>query len=78
VVIRFRDTGSGISPDDREQIFEPFFTTKAKMKGTGLGLPVSYGIIKAHGGEITVDSAPGKGSIFSVVLPINGSSDEEE
>lgn len=75
VVIRVHDTGCGISPDDREQIFEPFFTTKAGMKGTGLGLPVSYGIIKAYGGEIIVDSEPAKGSTFSVILPIKGGSD---
>jgi len=78
VVIRVHDTGCGISPDGREHIFDPFFTTKAEMKGTGLGLSVSYGIIKAHGGEITVDSEPGKGTTFSVVLPIKGGSDEEK
>jgi len=58
--------------------FDPFFTTKAEMKGTGLGLSVSYGIIKAHCGEITVESKPGKGTIFSVVLPIKGGSDAEK
>jgi len=78
VVIRVHDTGCGISPDDREHIFEPFFTTKAEMKGTGLGLSVSYGIIKAHGGDITVDSEPGKGTTFSVILPIKGVPDEEK
>ena len=78
VVIRVHDTGCGISPDDREHIFDPFFTTKAEIKGTGLGLSVSYGIVKAHGGEITVDSEPGKGTTFSVVLPIKGGSDEEK
>jgi PAS domain S-box-containing protein len=75
VVIRVHDTGCGITPANREHIFEPFFTTKAAIKGTGLGLPVSYGIIKAHGGEITVDSEPEKGSIFSIILPIEGGSD---
>jgi len=78
VVIRVHDTGCGIRPDDREYIFDPFFTTKAGMKGTGLGLPVSYGIVKAHGGEISVESKPGKGTIFSIVLPIKGGSDEEK
>ena len=75
VVIRVHDTGCGITPANREHIFEPFFTTKAAIKGTGLGLPVSYGIIRAHGGEITVESEPGKGSIFSIILPIEGGSD---
>ena len=78
VVISVYDTGCGISLDDRKHIFEPFFTTKAGMKGTGLGLPVSYGIIKAHGGEITVDSEPEKGTVFSVILPIKGGSDIEK
>ncbi len=75
VVIRVHDTGCGITSANMEHIFEPFFTTKAVIKGTGLGLPVSHGIIKAHGGEITVDSEPGKGSIFSIILPIEGGSD---
>ncbi len=70
VVIRFHDSGCGLSPDNRERIFEPFFTTKSEMKGTGLGLSISYGIIKDHGGEITVESEQNKGSIFSVILPI--------
>jgi signal transduction histidine kinase len=79
VVIRFHDSGCGLSPDDRERIFEPFFTTKSEMKGTGLGLSISYGIIKDHGGEITVDSEQNKGSTFSVILPIKeGGSDEKK
>jgi PAS domain S-box-containing protein len=77
VVIRIHDTGCGISPDDKEHIFEPFFTNNAEMKGTGLGLSISYGIIKKHGGEIVVASEQGKGTTFSVVLPIKGVSDEE-
>lgn len=75
VIICIHDTGCGISPDDRKSLFEPFFTTKPGMKGTGLGLPVSYGIIKAHGGEITVNSEPETGTVFSVILPIKGAFD---
>jgi len=72
VVVRFHDTGIGIKPEEIDHIFEPFFTTKPEVKGTGLGLSVSYGIIKEHGGKITVESAPGKGTTFSVTLPIKG------
>jgi signal transduction histidine kinase len=55
-----------------EAIFEPFYTTKPAVKGTGLGLPVSYGIVRNHGGEIRVASTPGKGSTFTVLLPVAG------
>ncbi len=70
VVIRFKDTGDGIKPDDLPHIFEPFFTTKDKVKGTGLGLSVSYGILKRHNGSIEVKSDPGNGSNFTVSLPV--------
>ena len=69
-VVRIHDTGSGIKPEDKDRIFEPFYTTKPEVKGIGLGLSVSFGIIKKHGGEINVDSEPGKGTAFSIVLPI--------
>jgi two-component system, NtrC family, sensor kinase len=71
IVITVRDTGSGISEEHLPYIFDPFFTTKKVRQGTGLGLSVSYGIIKKHGGRISVDSAPGKGSTFTVVLPVS-------
>lgn len=64
-----RDQGSGIAPDVLPHIFEPFFTTKDVGEGTGLGLSVSYGIVRDHGGWITVDSAPGRGSTFNIYLP---------
>jgi PAS domain S-box-containing protein len=68
VWIRICDTGQGINPENFDRIFEPFFSTKAAVEGTGLGLPVSYGIIRAHGGMIDVESTPGR-TIFSIRLP---------
>ncbi len=67
LAIEVQDTGAGLTPDEAARIFEPFYTTKAD--GTGLGLAVSYGIIQQHGGRIEVKSAPGQGSIFTVLLP---------
>ena len=64
-----QDDGSGMKPDVVEHIFEPFFTTKSSVEGTGLGLPVSYGIVRAHGGSIAVDSHPGN-TVFTVRLPL--------
>jgi len=72
VEIRFMDTGKGIEEDHLHKIFDPFFTTKDASKGTGLGLAVSYGIIKKHGGDIEVESIVGKGTTFTVRLPIYG------
>lgn len=68
IAVKFHDTGKGISPEDLTYIFEPFFTKKTK--GTGLGLSISRKIIQEHGGEITVESEVGKGSLFTVYLPI--------
>jgi len=69
--VRFavRDTGSGIRPEVLEHIFEPFYTTKEVGRGTGLGLSVTYAIIKRHGGRIEVESVVGKGTVFTVFLP---------
>jgi two-component system NtrC family sensor kinase len=64
------DTGAGISPDKLALIFEPFFTTKEVGKGTGLGLSITYDIVKKHDGEITVESEVGKGTTFTVRLPV--------
>jgi len=70
VLIEVMDTGTGMAPELLKHIFEPFFTTKPAGVGTGLGLSVSYGIVHAHGGTITVRSTPGAGSTFVVTLPI--------
>ena len=63
------DSGHGIQPGNLAKIFEPFFTTKPAATGTGLGLSVCYGIVKGHGGTITVDSEPDKSTSFTVTLP---------
>ena len=70
VEISFADTGVGISAEYLDKIFEPFFTTKMVGEGTGLGLSVSYGLIKNHGGEIKVRSEVNQGTVFTVILPI--------
>ena len=69
VVIEVSDTGEGIDPSVLPRIFDPFFTTKRAGAGMGLGLSISHGIVKSLGGEMTVESAPGKGTLFRVILP---------
>jgi signal transduction histidine kinase len=66
-----QDTGYGISPENMRKLFTPFFTTKREVKGVGLGLAVSYGIIQRHRGRIEVQSEEGKGSTFAVYLPVH-------
>ncbi len=70
VCIEITDTGPGIPADILPHIFEPFFTTKQEGKGTGLGLSLAYGILEDHGSSIRVNSAPGKGSTFTIELPL--------
>lgn len=80
VELKVADTGIGIDSKILHRIFEPFFTTKAKEKGTGMGLAVVHGIIKEHGGDIVVESRPGQGTTFTVLLPrvVSGIEREEE
>jgi two-component system NtrC family sensor kinase len=73
VQVRFTDTGIGIPEKNLNRIFDPFFTTKADKKGTGLGLAVSYGIIDRHRGQIDVQSEEGKGTTFTIKLPLQAS-----
>jgi len=67
--LSIKDTGRGIPPQYLSRIFDPFFTTKETGKGAGLGLSTAYGIIRDHQGEITVDSTPGQGTLFHILLP---------
>ena len=68
--VEIEDDGPGIHPDNVAKIFEPFFTTKPVGQGTGLGLSLSYGIVKEHGGEIWAENASGKGALFVMELPV--------
>jgi two-component system NtrC family sensor kinase len=70
VVIGVRDDGPGIPPEVMPHIFEPFYTTKTDEQRTGLGLAVAKSIVETHGGEITVESQPGKGAAFTIRLPL--------
>ena len=71
IEIVFADSGSGIAEDILPNIFDPFFTTKDVGEGTGLGLSISYKIIHGHGGEITARSVPGRGTFFTIILPVS-------
>lgn len=73
VVVEISDTGVGIDPENVAKIYDPFYTTKGVGRGTGLGLAVTYGIVQEHSGHITVNSAPGRGTTFRIVLPITNS-----
>ena len=70
IEIKVTDNGNGIPEQIKEKIFQPFFTTKPTGSGTGLGLSLSYDIVKAHGGEIKVETNEGGGSKFTILLPL--------
>jgi len=68
--VAFADTGSGIPQNELAKIFDPFYTTKEIGKGTGLGLSLSYNIIKRFKGDITVDSEVNRGTVFTIIIPV--------
>jgi signal transduction histidine kinase len=74
VEVEIGDTGCGMEAEQMTQIFQPFFTTKQARRGTGLGLAIAVETVRAHGGRIKVDSSPGIGSRFTIVLPTDGGS----
>jgi two-component system NtrC family sensor kinase len=76
IEIKFTDSGCGISDKDKRRIFDPFFTTK--QQGTGLGLSISHGIVERHGGKIILDSELGKGTTFTIFLPVNTANDNDD
>ena len=77
IVIDIEDTGPGIPPEHLNRIWDPFFTTKPVGQGTGLGLSITHRIVTRHGGNITVDSEPGRGARFHIELPVHGPGGEE-
>jgi signal transduction histidine kinase len=77
VIVQVEDDGAGIDPEIRDRIFDPFFTTKSVGEGSGLGLGIAYGIVRSHGGEISVESERGRGTCFSVHLPAAADTIEE-
>ncbi len=78
VMVWIEDDGCGIEADLIDRIFDPFFTTKPVGEGTGLGLGIAHEIVRKHGGEITIDSKPGRGSVFGVRLPVRADTLEHE
>ncbi len=76
VIVRVTDSGEGMDPATISRVFEPFFTTKPPGKGTGLGLSTVYGLMKQHGGSVSVESAPGKGTAITLRFPVAGMVEE--
>jgi two-component system NtrC family sensor kinase len=69
--VEIADNGQGIAAQDVPHIFEPFFSTKQDVRGIGLGLAIVHGIVENHDGRIEVDSEPGKGTVMSIIFPLN-------
>ena len=76
VMFKVSDSGHGMDEEVMEQMFDPFYTTKEPGKGTGLGLPTAYGIVKTHSGYIFCDSEPGRGTVFSVLVPVHDAAED--
>ncbi len=76
LVLRVKDTGKGMAPEVQKQIFTPFYTTKQLGKGTGMGLSIVYGVVKMHAGDLSVDSEPDRGRVFTVRLPAQAPREE--
>ncbi len=72
IEIKVSDTGRGIAREDLSKIFDPFFSTKKEGKGLGLGLSVVHAIIDRHKGNISAESTPGEGTVFTITLPVKG------
>ena len=77
-VVSIQDTGVGMDKNIQDKVYDPFFTTKEPGKGTGLGLSTAYGIVKQHGGDILIESEPGRGTTFHILLPLADSVDRGE
>ena len=69
-VLKVRDNGCGMPPEMLSEIFTPFYTTKQLGKGTGMGLSIVYGVVKMHAGDVSVDSEVGRGTTFTIRLPV--------
>jgi two-component system NtrC family sensor kinase len=77
IKIEVADNGCGIPPENLSKMFTPFFTTKEMGKGTGLGLAIAYGIVKMHAGDIDVRSTMGKGTTFTILLPVSAQNNND-
>jgi signal transduction histidine kinase len=78
LVFTVEDDGCGIPESDIKRIFDPFFSTKKRSGGTGLGLSITYGLVQELGGSMTVESEVGKGTIFTIVMPLKGTKNEDK